>query len=90
MFTSDIIRQGLIERSVGNTMENDEKDVLMVKDGLSRTGFFDFSSNRAEPHGIITREMDNGIKALQKSKGLKIDGRLFAGGERNKGIEIVY
>lgn len=81
MLTSDIIRQGLIERSVGNNLENDVRDVLAVKDGLSRSGFFDFSSNKTEPHGIITREMDDGIKSFQKSKGLRVDGWLHPKGE---------
>ncbi|MDH5722949.1 MAG: peptidoglycan-binding protein [Alphaproteobacteria bacterium] len=81
MFITDIIGRGLISRSVGNNLENEERDVLAVKDGLSHAGFFSFDDNPAEPHGIITREMDDGIKSFQKSKGLKIDGRLFPKGE---------
>lgn len=55
----------LIKKSVGNNLENDERDVLRVKDKLAKQGLFD-QDNGLEPNGYITRELDTGIKAFQK------------------------
>ena len=71
--------------SVGNMMENQKEDVLRVKKKLHGKGFFD-TDTPPEPHGIITRAMDAGIKAFQKENNLKIDGILHPGGETENAL----
>ena len=61
-------------------MTNHDEDVLRVKNKLARLDLFD-NRTEPEPHGIITRPMDEAIKKFQKAKGLKIDGRLLPGGK---------
>lgn len=72
---------GFIKSAVGNNMDNHEEDVLKVKGGLSRAGYFKNIYDEPEPHGFITKEMDIGIRNFQKDKGLKIDGILLPRGE---------
>lgn len=71
---------GLINESVGNNMHNAPDDVLRVKRKLSDKGFFD-NMIPPEPHGYVTRELDNGIKEFQAENALKIDGILKPLGE---------
>ncbi len=77
---ANMITSGLISNSVGNNLVNEEEDVMRVKDGLSRLGLFD-NETTPEPHGYITRPMDEGIKTFQERESLRIDGRLFPNGE---------
>lgn len=67
----------LINGSVGNNMNNAEDDVLKVKGALSELGKY----QEVDPHGYITREMDDSIKSYQRDSGLKEDGILYPGGE---------
>lgn len=70
----------LIEDSVGNNLRNNEDDVFAVKNRLARVGVFDRKAG-VEPHGFITREVDDGIKMFQRRNNLREDGLLFPGGE---------
>lgn len=80
MSFTNMISNNLISNSVGNNLVNDEDDVRRVKDGLNTLGLFD-NDTAPEPHGYITRPMDEGIKTFQKRENLRIDGRLFPEGE---------
>jgi len=71
------IRNGLIQKPVGNNMANDQEDVFSVKRALSSLGHF----GGEEPNGFITRRMDHSIKTFQRDSGLKVDGILLPGGE---------
>lgn len=71
------IRNGLIQKPVGNNMANEQEDVFSVKRALSSLGRF----GEEEPNGFITRRMDRSIKAFQRERGLKVDGILLPGGE---------
>lgn len=77
---------GLINRPVGNNMDNDQEDVLAIKFKLNRAGYFDSLEQAPEPHGFITKEMDIGIQEFQKDKGLKVDGILLPRGETEKAL----
>lgn len=77
-FLSEI--SSLIEGFVGNNRENKPDDVMHVKSVLHELGYFD-STKEPEPHGYITREMDDGIKRYQKDRGLRVDGWMKPGGE---------
>ena len=72
---------GFIKNPVGNNMDNNHEDVLAIKRNLNKAGYFDNLAQDPEPHGFITKEMDEGIRAFQKDKGLKVDGILFPRGE---------
>ena len=85
MILNTMIRSGLIAESVGNNMTNHDEDVLRVKNKLARLDLFD-NKTEPEPHGIITREMDEGIKAFQKENGLRVDGALYPGGETENAL----
>lgn len=85
MTIGDILRSGFLSGSVGNNRENLNDDVMRVKSKLSEYKMFDFS-NSPEPHGYVTREMDQGIKEFQKAKGLKVDGFLLPDGETEKAL----
>ncbi len=80
---------GLITGSVGNNMDNHEDDVLNVKRNLNKAGYFDGLHKDPEPHGFITREMDNGIKMFQKDNGLKVDGILRPHGETENTLNSI-
>lgn len=85
MTIGDILRSGFLSKSVGNNRDNMTDDVLRVKSKLSENGMFDFFKE-PEPHGYITREMDQGIKEFQKAKGLKVDGFLLPNGETERAL----
>lgn len=70
---------------VGDQRENRPEDVRQVKNVLDRLGYFDFRKE-PEPHGYITREMDEGIRRYQKERGLRVDGWLRPGGETEKAL----
>ncbi|MCK6417826.1 MAG: hypothetical protein L6Q57_02665 [Alphaproteobacteria bacterium] len=76
----EFIRNGLLQNNVGNNMINKERDVKKVKEIMSRLGRFD-NAKSPEPHGIITRELDQSIKTFQKENNLKIDGIMHPKGE---------
>ncbi len=69
-----------IKNSVGNFVQNDEADVLIVKNALNDTGYRDAPID----NGIIERETDQAIQKFQGEKGLKVDGVLYPGGETEK------
>ncbi len=79
---------GLIKGPVGNNMDNNQEDVLMVKRRLNKAGYFNNLYQRPEPHGFITKEMDMGIRAFQKDKGLKVDGILLPRGETENALRL--
>ena len=85
MFFSEIIRGGLIQKSVGNNLENAGDDVLAVKSRLSALDAFE-TSNDLEPHGIMTRDLDRSVKRFQREKGLKVDGLSFPNGETESAL----
>ncbi|MDH5722961.1 MAG: peptidoglycan-binding protein [Alphaproteobacteria bacterium] len=76
--------------AVGNNRENRAEDVFAVKEALSDFGFFDFGSNKAEPHGIFTRELYEGIKDFQFQNGLRVDGILKPKGETESAISRMF
>jgi len=75
IFNDPFVR--LIGGPVGNNLANNERDVMVVKRSMTKIGRFE----EEEPHGIITRELDDSIKNFQSDSDLKIDGLLFPGGE---------
>ncbi|MCB1532009.1 MAG: peptidoglycan-binding protein [Alphaproteobacteria bacterium] len=78
-------RVGFLKKPVGNNLENDEGDVLETKKRLNRLGFFE---KEQDPNGIITRDLDNGIKNFQKENGLRVDGLMFPGGETERALMV--
>ncbi len=70
---------------VGDQRENRPEDVRQVKNVLDRLGYFNFKKE-PEPHGYITRKMDEGIRRYQKERGLRVDGWLKPGGETEKAL----
>lgn len=70
---------------VGDQRENRPEDVRQIKNVLDRLGYFNFRKE-PEPHGYITREMDEGIRRYQKERGLRVDGWLKPGGETEKSL----
>lgn len=77
---------GLITGSVGNSMDNNEEDVLAVKRNLHKAGYLDVFNEEPEPHGFVTKKMDDGIRIFQKDNGLKVDGILHPRGETERGL----
>ena len=75
-----ILRGQLIEKSVGNNVENAEDDVRGVKRALTLMDRFDGNTS-PEPHGIITREMDESVRGFQRDNDLRVDGVLNPRGE---------
>lgn len=73
-----------LENSVGNNLVNKKSDVLSVKETLRHMNRFVMDPKKAEPHGYITRELDNAIKSYQREHGLRIDGILFPDGKTEK------
>ena len=65
-----------LSKAVGNNLDNRPEDVFKIKDTLSDVGLFDFDDNPAEPHGIFTCELRDGIRDFQKDNGLRVDGIL--------------
>lgn len=63
--------------SVGNMMDNNEEDVMKVKNALHATGYRDEPADS----GIIEQKTDDAIKSFQKDNNLKVDGILKSGGE---------
>ncbi len=76
-----------LSKAVGNNFDNHPEDVFKIKDTLSDIGYFDFDSNPAEPHGIFTRELDEGIKDFQKDNALRVDGILKPKGETEQALK---
>lgn len=73
----------LIEESVGNTMKNRGEDVRAVRGALHERGY-----GRADQreNKILTRDMDDAIKAYQSDHNLRVDGILLPGGETEMDI----
>lgn len=71
---------GFLKGAVGNNHDNDPEDVLNVKRSLSQAGYYDMDQT-PEPHGYITKEMDEGIRKFQKDNDLRVDGYMLPGGE---------
>ncbi|MBI2233987.1 MAG: peptidoglycan-binding protein [Micavibrio aeruginosavorus] len=69
--------------SVGNRMRNAVDDILKVRDSLLRMGY---GAAKQRGNTILTRDMDNAIKAFQKDNNLKVDGILKPGGEAESRI----
>ena len=62
---------------VGNGRTNHLEDVLWVEAALRLLGRY----WEREPHGYITRALDDAIQAYQRDRGLRRDGYLDPGGE---------
>lgn len=71
----------LIKGPVGKNMNNDEGDVLNIKQKLHKAGYFDNLKKSPEPHGFITHELDDAIRKFQKDYDLKQDGVFLPQGE---------
>lgn len=73
----------LIEESVGNNMKNRGEDVRAVRGALHEQGY-----GRADQRDntILTRDMDDAIKAYQSDHNLRVDGILLPGGETETDI----
>lgn len=65
-----------LRNPVGNGLHNDPDDVSAVERQMRRRGYYP-----REETGYITRALDDGIKRYQRDKGLRVDGRLYPGGE---------
>ncbi|MCB9988397.1 MAG: peptidoglycan-binding protein [Rhodospirillales bacterium] len=76
---------GLLKDSVGNNMDNDPQDVRTAKRNLQNAGYMDDNTLEIDSP-FITRNMDEGIKAFQRDKNLKIDGIMNPGGETERGL----
>jgi hypothetical protein len=75
-----------IKNSVGNNLANDPDDVMAVKSAMTRMGRLRLDPDKAEPHGYLTRDLDQALKSYQKERGLRVDGIMFAGGETEKNL----
>lgn len=83
------IASGLrLSNRVGNNLENEEKDVLAIKNRLHSAGYFDLNEG-AEPHGYITKQMDGAIRSFQSANGLRVDGILNPGGETESALRKI-
>lgn len=76
---------GFLKGAVGNNMGNAPEDVLTVKRGLSRAGYYD-TGEAPEPHGYLTKAMDESIRNFQKDNNLRVDGTLLPGGETERSL----
>ena len=76
---------GLLKGSVGNNMDNDPQDVWTAKNNLKNAGYMEDDAQEIESP-FITRKMDEGIKAFQHDKNLKVDGIMNPGGETERGL----
>lgn len=76
---------GRLMRSVGNNMDNDPQDVLNTKQNLRNAGYLEDDQQELETP-FITRKMDDGIRAFQRDKNLKVDGIMNPGGETERGL----
>lgn len=76
---------GRLGGSVGNNMDNNKDDVLKTKRHLSQAGYMTREAQEMESP-FITRKMDEGIKAFQRDRVLKIDGILKPGGETERSL----
>ena len=72
----------LISETVGNNMTNEPEDVMSVKDALGELDRFE----EEQPHGYITRDLDDSIRGYQRDNGLREDGVLFPGGETENAL----
>lgn len=79
-FTSQ--RHDFLSASVGNALTNHPRDVRTTKRNLSRLGFFDEEVEQ----DYITSALDQGIKAFQSEQNLRIDGKMFPGGETERAM----
>lgn len=68
---------GLIKKPVGNNLNNDPKDVEVLKRNFAAEG----SYNRPVDNGYIDRDLNDAIFQYQKDNKLKVDGRVNPGGE---------
>ncbi len=84
MFFGNIIN-GLISDTVGNFLVNKDEDVKHIKSKLARLDLFD-NKTEPEPHGIITRSMDDAIKVFQKDNGLRVDGYIYPKGDTENAL----
>lgn len=78
-----------LESRVGNNLENRKEDIFQVKRVFEHLGLFDFSS-KPEPHGYITRSLDEAIKTYQKNNALRIDGKMYPKGETEKHLNTHF
>lgn len=74
---------GLLHSSVGNNMDNDPEDIRKTKSNLKNAGYFNVHNEKID-NPIFTRTMNEGIKAFQKDKGLKVDGIIKPFGETER------
>lgn len=72
---------GFLGGAVGDGLESLAENVKIVQDNLGRLGRFD-----DEPNGIISKGLDKAIKDFQRDSGLKVDGKLYPGGETERSI----
>ncbi|MCB1532766.1 MAG: peptidoglycan-binding protein [Alphaproteobacteria bacterium] len=73
---------GFLSAPVGNNLKNNKEDVRATKRGLNALGFFE----EEEENGIITRDLDAGIKNFQRENNLRVDGRILPGGETESAL----
>jgi len=80
----------IINGPVGNNFDNEDEDVRQVRRGLEETGYLNGEEKEREDSGrelgIITRNLDAGIKRFQRDHGLKEDGYLKPGGETESAL----
>lgn len=68
--------------SVGNNLQNNPEDVRSIKKNLKTIGYY----NEEFDNGYLTRPMDIAIRNFQTDFGLKVDGKLYPGGETEREI----
>jgi len=80
----------IINGPVGNNFDNEDEDVRQVRRGLEEAGYFNEGEKEREDSGrelgIITRNLDAGIRRFQRDNGLKEDGYLKPGGETESAL----
>lgn len=71
-----------LKAPVGDNLDNHPDDIRTAKTNLSRLGHFE----EKESNHFITRALDDGIRRFQKENDLRVDGKMYPGGETERTI----
>ncbi len=74
-----------VRRSVGAGGVNDHGDLLQARRNLARVGYAPRIAGIGEPDGGLAA-VQNGLRAYQQAKGLKIDGLMNPGGATERAL----
>jgi lysozyme family protein/peptidoglycan hydrolase-like protein with peptidoglycan-binding domain len=72
---------GFLGGAVGDGLESLAENVKIVQDNLGRLGRYD-----RNPDGVLSKDLDSVIRDFQRDNDLKVDGKLYPGGETERSI----